>query len=83
MSEVKEKLEKLNDEIMKIPGMKELTEATNVPAGAFVFGALVLSVILIAFEFPGTYLLVAVIGLMYPLYKSCMAIQSKEVEDDK
>ena len=71
---VKEKLEKINDDIMKIPGMKELSEATNVPAGAFVFGALVLSVIIVAFELPGGTYLVSLIGSIFPLYKSCMAL---------
>ena len=54
MAEVKEKLEKLNDEIMKVPGMKELNAATNLPPGVFVFGALLLSIIFIAFEWGPT-----------------------------
>jgi len=58
MSDVKNKLEELNNEILKIPGMKELSEATNVPAGGFVFGALVLSVIIIAFDWPFSSFLV-------------------------
>jgi len=83
MSEVKDKLEKLNNEILKIPGMHELSEATNVPAGAFVFGALLFSVILIAFDFPMSSLLVNVIGSIYPLYKSIMALETEDLEDDK
>ena len=83
MSEVKEKLEKLNDEIMKIPGMKELSQATNIPAGLFVFGALLLSVVLIAFDFPFSSFLVTIIGSVYPLYKSIMAVSTEDLDDDK
>ena len=83
MSDVKEKLEKLNDEILKIPGMTELSEATNVPAGAFVFGGLLISVVLIAFELPGAAFLGNLIGSIYPLYKSILALETEDKEDDK
>ena len=69
-SEAKAKLEQLNNDIEKIPGMKELSEMTNLPAGAFVGGVLLIGVVLVGFDFSFSYIIVNLIGVVYPICKS-------------
>tara|TARA_B110000503_G_scaffold120959_1_gene184088 strand:+ start:216 stop:353 length:138 start_codon:yes stop_codon:yes gene_type:complete len=42
----------------------------NVPAGAFVGGALLISVIFVGFGFSFSYVIVNLIGVIYPICKS-------------
>ena len=56
---------------------------TNVPAAAFVLIGISISVVLVAFQMPMSHLLVQIIGVVYPCFKSIKALDSEGIDDDK
>ena len=49
MEEAKERIEKLNKELMQLGPIRQLSEATGLPAGMFVMATVFVAVILCAF----------------------------------
>ena len=77
-------MEKFNDEVQKIPGLASISEKTNLPAGIFVVAAIAISVVLVTFNFSFGHVLVQVIGVVYPAFKSVQALETDStVEDDR
>ena len=83
MEEVKQKLEKVNNEFLKIAPLRTLSEKSNVPAGVFVFSIVAVCVILVGFGVGFSGMLVQVLGVLYPVYKSMTALESESLDDDK
>ena len=81
--EIKNKLEKVNNEFLKIAPLRTLSEKTNVPAGVFVFAMVATCVILVGFGVGFSGMLVQVLGVLYPVYKSMMALETESLDDDK
>ena len=51
MEEIKAKLEKFNNELLEIGVVRQISEATNVPPMFFALGIITVSVVLVAFDF--------------------------------
>ena len=52
--------------------------------GLVVVGVLTLSVLLVGFAFPFSNAIVTLIGVIYPVWKSCEAVETTDtLEDDK
>ena len=84
MDELKFRMEKFNKEVEKIPGLKELAQTTNLPAGIFIVIGVALGVILVAFGVSFSSVIVQFIGVVYPIYKSIQALETEStVEDDR
>ena len=52
MEEAKERIEKLNNELMQLGPIRQLSEATGLPAGMFVMITVFIAVVLCAFQLP-------------------------------
>ena len=63
--------------------MEEFLKKTNIPPAFLVLGLLAVSVVLVAFNFPFSHLLVQFIGVIYPIIKSIGALESETKNDDK
>ena len=74
MDQIKIKLEAFNNDILKVPGIKEVSQKTNIPAGFFALGAITLSVLLVAFNFSFSSIIVQFVGVIYPVFKSIEAL---------
>ena len=48
--ELKMKLQKINDDLLKIGVLKKVQDATNVPIGALLLGVLAVCVVLVGFD---------------------------------
>ena len=68
---------------MKIPGVKDISEKTNVPPMFFALGLITVSVILVAFSLPMDFVIVQFISVAYPAFKSALALQTETMDDDK
>jgi len=63
--------------------MKELKEATGAPPGVFLLVVLLISVVMIAFNIFGLQeMLVAIICIAYPVFKSLKALETKDDDED-
>ena len=58
-------------------------QATNIPAGFFALGLLTLSVLLVAFSLPISFIVVQLVSVAYPAFKSALALQTETMDDDK
>ena len=83
MDDFKLKMDRFNMEMSKIPYLGKAAEKANVPPGAIVVVGIVVSVILVALDLSIGSLLVQVIGVAYPCFKSILALESKRTDDDK
>lgn len=50
MDKLKHKIEAFNDDLLKIPYVKQLSQATQVPAAVFALAIVTVSVLLVAFN---------------------------------
>ena len=77
-------MQAFNDDMLKVPYVKEITDATQVPPGIFAIGALTLSVLLVAFNFSIGTFVVQIVGVIYPVCKSVQALITEDtIDDDK
>jgi len=51
MDKIKGKIEEFNNDLLKIPFAQQLTQATQVPLAVFALGIVTISVLLVAFNF--------------------------------
>ena len=82
MEKIKSKAEDFNNDLMKIPGAQKLADMTNVPIIFFPIGLVSICVVLVAlnvFSAP----LVTLVSVAYPAFKSCLALETEAVDDDK
>ena len=64
--------------------MKAVQDAIGVPVGLIIVGVLTVSVILVGFAFPFSNAIVTFIAVIYPVWKSCEAVETTDtLEDDK
>ena len=83
-AEIKQKLEDINNDLLKVPQLKKVQDAIGIPVGLLVVGVLALSVLLVGFNFPFSNSIVTLIGVIYPVWKSCEAVETADtLEDDK
>ena len=83
MDQLKFKMEKFNSEVLKIPYMKELSEKTGIPAGVFILIDITIIVVLVAFNFSFSNVLVQIVGVIYPVFKSIKALETRRTDDDQ
>ena len=81
-SEIKAKLEDINNDLLKVPQLKAIQDALNVPIGMVVLGVITICVILVGFGFPFSSWIVTIIGVVYPVIQSIRAIETKDTMDD-
>ena len=83
-ADIKQKLEDINNDLLRIPQLKAVQDAINVPIGLVIVGLLTLSVILVGFASSFSNFIVTIIAVVYPVWKSCEAVETTEtLEDDK
>ena len=79
----KEKIDKINNDLLAIPGMQELKDKTGAPPGAFLLAALLLCVVMVAFNLFGIQeLIVSAICIGYPVFRSIKALETKDDDED-
>ena len=83
-AEMKQKLEDINNDLLKVPQLKKIQDTIGIPVGFVIVGVLTFAVILVGFAFPFSRVIVTIIGVVYPVWKSCEAVESEDtLEDDK
>ena len=65
-AEIKAKLEGINNDLLKVPQLKAIQDALNVPIGMVVLGVLGVCVLLVGFDLPFSNWIVTIIGVLYP-----------------
>ena len=73
--------DKLNNDLLKIPQLKELGEKTKVAPVFLVAGAACFALLVLYLIF-GAGLLCNLLGFVYPVYASIQAIETKGTDDD-
>ena len=63
-AEIKQKLEDINNDLLKVPQLKKVQDAIGIPVGLLVVGVLALSVLLVGFNFPFSNSIVTLIGVL-------------------
>lgn len=84
MEELQAKLDKINNTLSNFPVISQLVDVTGIKPFYMLLVFLLVSACFVAFEFPGSMLLIHVIGVTYPCWCSIMALETTEtIEDDK
>ena len=84
MDEVKHKIESFNDELMSFQVFRTLNLKTNLPASVFAMAIVTICVILVAFDVGGlAQVALCLVGVAYPAFKSILAINTQNKDDDK
>ena len=84
MEEAKEKMDKVNKQLMQFKVFQMFNENTNLPPGALAMAVVVFSVLVCVFKMPFANQLVHLVGVAFPCYKSFEALRSEDdAEDDK
>ena len=83
MEDLKNKLQKFNDELLEIPLVKQIFEATNVPPMFYALAVVTVSVVLVAFNLSISGIIVQLVSIAWPAYKSHLALQTEGKDDDK
>ena len=81
--ELKMKLQKINDDLLKVEVLKKIQDATNVPIGAILLGVLTICVVLVGFDTGCANAIVQVLAVGYPAIQSVLALESEDKDDDK
>ena len=83
-AEIKAKLEDINNDLLKNKQLKALQDQLGIPIGLLIVGVLTFSVILVGFEISFSNVIVNIVAVIYPVWKSCEAVETTDtLEDDK
>ena len=84
MEELQVKLDKINNTLSRLPVVSQVVDLTGVKPFFLLLGFLLVSACFVAFELPGSMMLIQVIAVLYPCFCSTMALETTEtIEDDK
>lgn len=78
MEEVQAKLNKINKTLSNVPGISQLVDATGIPPFYMILLFLLVSACFVAFELPGSMILIQLIGVLYPCFCSTLALETVE-----
>ncbi|KAJ9076763.1 ER membrane protein DP1/Yop1 [Entomophthora muscae] len=82
MEKIKTYQDQLDKELARYPVFNKVEALTGIPKSVFVGGAGAFFVLMIVFNFAGSFL-TSLVGWVYPAYASFKAIESPEQDDDK
>ena len=72
---IKERIEKVNDQLRTLPPMQMFEEKTKLPPGVLVLALLLVTVLMVAFNVLGCQeLLTSIICVAYPTFRSIQAL---------
>ena len=84
MEELQGKLDKINKSLGQLPVISQLVKVSGIKPFYMILLFLLVSACFVAFELPGSMILIHVIGVTYPCWCSILALETTETfEDDK
>ena len=78
-----DRMEEFDRDCEAIPCVKEFAEATGIPPAAVGMTLIITALVIVAYKFPYGDFATAIIGTVYPCFKSIAALQTKREDDDK
>ena len=81
MDMIKDKVAKLNEVSKAFPPLMKLAEKAKIDPGYILLAVLILGPLIIIFTM-GDIILISVVTVVYPGYKSIMALETKDTDED-
>ena len=82
MEELQAKLDKINNSLSQLPVVGQLVKASGIKPFYMILLFLLVSACFVAFELPGSMILIQIIGVAYPCWCSILALETIEDYDD-